>query len=197
MVNESAQQKRDCWFQLNYLLEKRCPVQQLSQAVQLDLSDVKPRVGQEVGGGELIEPCTATDIRRWVMAMDYPEPDSLGPRVCEALEVRRHRRAAVLCRRHRLWARRAAGLRGPRPWLASDLRRRGVVALRPADQARRPTDAEAALSRLQSDGHEVRGADAVPARRYGALQPARRSRCARSVRLRFAIWRPKRSDAAC
>jgi acyl dehydratase len=42
--------------------------------VELDLSDVKRRVGQEVGGGELIEPCSATDIRRWVMAMDYPNP---------------------------------------------------------------------------------------------------------------------------
>lgn len=40
----------------------------------LDLTDVERRVGQEVGGGELIEPCTATDIRRWVMAMDYPNP---------------------------------------------------------------------------------------------------------------------------
>lgn len=44
------------------------------EAVQLDLSDVERRVGQEVGGGELIEPCSATDIRRWVMAMDYPNP---------------------------------------------------------------------------------------------------------------------------
>jgi acyl dehydratase len=45
-----------------------------SGKVELDLSDVEPRVGQEVGGGELIEPCSATDIRRWVMAMDYPNP---------------------------------------------------------------------------------------------------------------------------
>jgi acyl dehydratase len=41
---------------------------------KLDLSDVDRRVGQEVGGGELIEPCSRTDIRRWVMAMDYPNP---------------------------------------------------------------------------------------------------------------------------
>jgi acyl dehydratase len=41
---------------------------------ELDLSDVKRRVGQEVGGGELIEPCNSTDIRRWVMAMDFPNP---------------------------------------------------------------------------------------------------------------------------
>jgi hypothetical protein len=41
---------------------------------QLDLSDVDPRVGQPVGGGQLWSPCSATDIRRWVMALDYPNP---------------------------------------------------------------------------------------------------------------------------
>lgn len=43
-------------------------------AVSMDLRDVERRVGDEVGGGELIEPCSSTDIRRWVMAMDYPNP---------------------------------------------------------------------------------------------------------------------------
>src|SRR5579859_5174600 len=52
---------------------------EVSQAVsesqpQLDLSDVDHRVGKLVGGGQLWEPCTAMDIRRWVMAMDYPNP---------------------------------------------------------------------------------------------------------------------------
>ena len=42
--------------------------------VQLDLSDVDHRVGKLVGGGQLWEPCTAMDIRRWVMGMDYPNP---------------------------------------------------------------------------------------------------------------------------
>ena len=42
----------------------------LHSQAQLDLSDVEPRVGQLVGGGQLWEPCTAMDIRRWVMAMD-------------------------------------------------------------------------------------------------------------------------------
>jgi acyl dehydratase len=42
--------------------------------VQMDLSDVDARVGQLVGGGELWAPCSPTDIRRWVMAMDYPNP---------------------------------------------------------------------------------------------------------------------------
>jgi acyl dehydratase len=45
-----------------------------TETTKMDLRDVERRVGQEVGGGELIEPCSATDIRRWVMAMDYPNP---------------------------------------------------------------------------------------------------------------------------
>ncbi len=42
--------------------------------VTLDLSDVEPRVGKLAGGGQLLEPCTSLDIRRWVMGMDYPNP---------------------------------------------------------------------------------------------------------------------------
>jgi hypothetical protein len=42
--------------------------------VRLDLRDVDARVGQPVGGGELWASCSPTDIRRWVMAMDYPNP---------------------------------------------------------------------------------------------------------------------------
>ena len=42
--------------------------------LELDLRDVDPRVGQLVGGGQLWEPCSPTDIRRWVHAMDYPNP---------------------------------------------------------------------------------------------------------------------------
>jgi len=41
---------------------------------QLDLSDVEQRVGKLVGGGQLWEPCAKSDIRRWVMAMDYVNP---------------------------------------------------------------------------------------------------------------------------
>jgi acyl dehydratase len=42
--------------------------------VELDLSDVTPRVGELVGGGQLWDPCSSSDIRRWVMAMDYANP---------------------------------------------------------------------------------------------------------------------------
>jgi acyl dehydratase len=39
-----------------------------------DTSDVDRRVGQLIGGGEHWTPCSPTDIRRWVHAMDYPNP---------------------------------------------------------------------------------------------------------------------------
>lgn len=42
--------------------------------VELDLSDVEHRVGQRVGGGQQWDPVAPTDIRRWVMALDYPNP---------------------------------------------------------------------------------------------------------------------------
>ena len=45
-----------------------------NQAPHMDLSDVDPRVGDMVGGGQLYEPCAKSDIRRWVMAMDYVNP---------------------------------------------------------------------------------------------------------------------------
>ena len=45
-----------------------------NQSPQMDLSDVDPRVGDLVGGGQLYEPCAKSDIRRWVMAMDYANP---------------------------------------------------------------------------------------------------------------------------
>jgi acyl dehydratase len=45
-----------------------------NQGVLMDLSDVDHRVGKLVGGGQLWEPCAKSDIRRWVMAMDYVNP---------------------------------------------------------------------------------------------------------------------------
>jgi acyl dehydratase len=45
-----------------------------SPSIQLDLTDVDHRVGKPVGGGQLWDPCSSSDIRRWVMAMDYPNP---------------------------------------------------------------------------------------------------------------------------
>jgi acyl dehydratase len=45
-----------------------------TREVSLDLSDVEPRVGQRVGGGQQWDPCAPSDIRRWVMAMDYANP---------------------------------------------------------------------------------------------------------------------------
>ena len=41
---------------------------------QLDLSDLDKWVGKPVIFAEMWDPCNATDIRRWVQAMDYPNP---------------------------------------------------------------------------------------------------------------------------
>jgi acyl dehydratase len=46
----------------------------IDEKVELDLSDVEPRVGHRVGGGQRWDPAAPSDIRRWVMAMDYPNP---------------------------------------------------------------------------------------------------------------------------
>lgn len=42
--------------------------------VQLDLSDLDRWVGKRVIYNEFWNPCSETDIRRWVQAMDYPNP---------------------------------------------------------------------------------------------------------------------------
>lgn len=45
-----------------------------NEQVRLDLSDLDRYIGQQVVFNELREPCHTTDIRRWVQAMDYPNP---------------------------------------------------------------------------------------------------------------------------
>ena len=45
-----------------------------AKRIGLDLSDVDRRVGQWVGGGEVWEPPSKLDVRRWVHAMDYANP---------------------------------------------------------------------------------------------------------------------------
>ena len=42
--------------------------------VKLDTSDVDKWVGKRIVFAEMWDPCNATDIRRWVQAMDYPNP---------------------------------------------------------------------------------------------------------------------------
>jgi acyl dehydratase len=50
------------------------PEEATESAVQLDLSDLDRWVGKPVVFAEFWDPCNATDIRRWVQAMDYPNP---------------------------------------------------------------------------------------------------------------------------
>lgn len=47
--------------------------------VTMDLSDVEPRVGKLIGGGQVRDPLAPSDLRRWVMAMDYPNPIHWDP----------------------------------------------------------------------------------------------------------------------
>jgi acyl dehydratase len=47
--------------------------------VEMDLSDVEPRVGTLIGGGQIRDPLAGSDLRRWVMAMDYPNPIHWDP----------------------------------------------------------------------------------------------------------------------
>jgi acyl dehydratase len=49
----------------------------------LDTSDVDKYIGKSVGGGQLKEPITVTDIRRWVQAMDYPNPVHFDEKAAE------------------------------------------------------------------------------------------------------------------
>lgn len=44
------------------------------EPLTLDTSDLDRWVGKPVVYAELWDPCNATDIRRWVQAMDYPNP---------------------------------------------------------------------------------------------------------------------------
>ena len=44
------------------------------EAVELDTADVDRHIGQRLGGGQLTQPVTVTDIRRWVQGMQYPNP---------------------------------------------------------------------------------------------------------------------------
>ena len=43
-------------------------------AEKLDTSDVDKYVGKSIPGGHLKEPVSVTEIRRWVQALDYPNP---------------------------------------------------------------------------------------------------------------------------
>ncbi len=50
------------------------PAEAEDQEELLDLTDLDKWVGKPVVFAELWDPCSATDIRRWVQAMDYPNP---------------------------------------------------------------------------------------------------------------------------
>jgi acyl dehydratase len=43
-------------------------------SVTMDTSDVDKWIGKQIVFAEFWDPCSATDIRRWVQALDYPNP---------------------------------------------------------------------------------------------------------------------------
>ncbi len=45
-----------------------------NETIALDTSDVDQWIGKRVIFAEMLDPCNATDIRRWVQALDYPNP---------------------------------------------------------------------------------------------------------------------------
>ncbi|MFM6931578.1 MAG: MaoC family dehydratase N-terminal domain-containing protein, partial [Novosphingobium sp.] len=45
-----------------------------NNAPALDTSDVDKWIGKQIVYAEMWDPCNATDIRRWVQAMDYANP---------------------------------------------------------------------------------------------------------------------------
>jgi acyl dehydratase len=53
--------------------DRDTPVE-LDMPVELDTSDLDQYCGQSMGGGQLRDPITNTDIRRWVQGMQYPNP---------------------------------------------------------------------------------------------------------------------------
>jgi hypothetical protein len=69
----------------------------------LDTSDVDRWIGKPIVFAEFWDPCNATDIRRWVQAMDYANPLHWDEEFARPVEVRRHRRAAELHRGDGLW----------------------------------------------------------------------------------------------
>src|SRR6266508_3424225 len=49
-------------------------VEDKQELQQIDTTDVDRWIGQPVGGGQLLEPVSKTDIRRWVQGMQNPNP---------------------------------------------------------------------------------------------------------------------------
>ena len=164
---------------------------------ELDLSDVDHRVGKPVGGGQLWDPCSSSDIRRWVMAMDYPNPLHWDEEFAARLEVRRHRRAAVHRGGPGLRARRAARLRRPYSGQPPDLRRRGMVVLRLSRAARRQAVPGAPLPRLQGDRDEIRRARPCSPAATPSTPTSTAPWWRASARPRSAICSTRRPSAAC
>ena len=119
-----------------------------------------------LGGGQMKEPVTATDIRRWVQGMAEPAAAVLQRGVRGGESLRQARRAAVVRGLHQRQPRRRSRDPGQHPRHAHALRRRRVVVRRSAHRAGRRDHARTHALRLQGHRDEVRRPDDVLARRH-------------------------------
>ena len=145
------------------------------ERVKLDLSDVDPRVGQLVGGGQLWEACSATDIRRWVHAMDYPNPIHWNQEFARSSKFGGivAPQSFVVCMDYGHGVHPACVGRIPGSHLIFGGEEWWFYG--PRIRPRRSALPGAALPRLQGHRHQVRRADDVLVGRHGPHQPARRA----------------------
>jgi hypothetical protein len=118
--------------------------------VKLDTSDVDRWVGKPIVFAEMWDPCNATDIRRWVQAMDYANPLHWDENFARKSKF--------------------GGIVAPQSFtvamdyghgFAPDLRRRGMVVLRHAGAPRRQAGAGAHFRRLPRVRHRLCRTDDV------------------------------------
>ena len=60
---------------------------QTEQLERLDTSDVDRWIGKPVGGGQLKDPITRNDIRRWAQGMQNPNPLYIDENVAEGSKL--------------------------------------------------------------------------------------------------------------
>ena len=154
----------------------------VDESVTIDTSDLDQYVGKSFGGGQLRDPVTVNDIRRWVQGMQYPNPLHYDVDYAARPLVRRDRRAAVVHGEHRHRPRLdAVGVRqDPRHRTWSSAATSGGS----TDRASFPATRSRCTGATTTTGWPRRsfaGPDRVRARRQHAREPAGRGRLEATV----------------
>ena len=148
---------------------------QVNEHIEFDTTDVDRHVGKPVGGGQLKEPVTVTDIRRWVQAMQYPNPlhyDDECRRPARFGRIVAPQSFTICCDvGHGAGPAIVGNIPGTHMIFGGDEWWFGGAAHLP----RRPAAHEAALRRLQGVGDQVRRAHHVQPGRDHLHQPAGRA----------------------